>query len=555
VTAPTVRVGGRGMQGSRGGLALVAMALSVMAVVAVGAVLLSVGRGRERTHGKQGVLAGPAGGRVPAGFGVGSVSAINARTWWVLGYGRRMCGLRPCVAIVRTTDGGRSFVSIQAPRVDYQPEPAGHTPGVAEIHFANPRDGYVYFNSLFVTHDGGATWDQPRLPVVRVWDVRSAAGEAYMLAQRTDGSFMVLRSPVGGDRWVAVPGTRSVTGISAHGRNLYATAVQGSRFYILASHDAGATVIRHYIAPWGDIRCGIQAVSDADLWALCAGGMASSLFWSGNGGRTLRSIGTHLSLTNGAVLAARSPHSLVVGFQKLYRTDDGGDTFTPIPTPRAPEYGPNHTLQWTYLAFADPEHGLALAQPASPTSGQPIHTYLFKTADGGLSYNLVRITDGAARPPAAGSAVAHSCSTRQLKITTIHSFAGLGHSGAYIAFTNESRRTCALRGWPKLVAITAAGRTSEAVDYPASSFEVTGTGIGVPVVRLNPGQRADAEFKAVDGAVNRCPPSYRWLHVTPPDNNKSVRITAWVRYLGAYLPSCGGVAVSPVLPRLDLMGG
>jgi hypothetical protein len=149
----------------------------------------------------------------------------------------------------------------------------------------------------------------------------------------------------------------------------------------------------------------------------------------------------------------------------------------------------------------------------------------------------------------------HACHTSQLRITTVHSFAGLGHSGAYIAFTNRSRISCAVTGWPKLLAITAARHASEAVDYPAYSFEVTRTGIGVPVVKLAPGMRADAEFKAQDGAATKCPPSYRWLRITPPGNTKSVVRSAWVRYLGAYLPACGGVALSPVLPASDLMGG
>jgi hypothetical protein len=153
----------------------------------------------------------------------------------------------------------------------------------------------------------------------------------------------------------------------------------------------------------------------------------------------------------------------------------------------------------------------------------------------------------------------HACHTSQLSIRTFHSFAGLDHSGAYIAFTNQSRTACELTGWPKLMAITAARQASAAVDWPAASFEVTATGIGVPVVKLSPGKRADAEFKASDGPIRlgekRCPPSYRWLRVTPPGNSNSVVRSAWVRYLGANLPACSRIALSPVLPASDLMGG
>jgi hypothetical protein len=118
---------------------------------------------------------------------------------------------------------------------------------------------------------------------------------------------------------------------------------------------------------------------------------------------------------------------------------------------------------------------------------------------------------------AAGSAFARTCRTSQLKITTIHSGAGLGTSGAYIAFANESGAACQLTGWPRVVAVTAAGHPSPARDYPAPSFTVTTTGIGVPAVRLSPGERADAAFSAADNpgpGETRCPPSYRWLRVT-----------------------------------------
>lgn len=150
------------------------------------------------------------------------------------------------------------------------------------------------------------------------------------------------------------------------------------------------------------------------------------------------------------------------------------------------------------------------------------------------------------------------CRASQLKIKTIHSYAGLAHSGAYIAFTNQSPVRCELTGWPKLVAITAAGKATRATDGPASSFTVTTRGIGIPVVKLAPGERADASFVAADDpgpGMKKCPPSYRWLRVTPPGNSTSVVLSAWVRYLDAYLPACGGVGVSPVMPRSDLYGG
>lgn len=44
----------------------------------------------------------------------------------------------------------------------------------------------------------------------------------------------------------------------------------------------------------------------------------------------------------------------------------------------------------------------------------------------------------------------HACHASQLRIKTFHSYAGLGTSGALIAFTNDSPATCELTGWPRL---------------------------------------------------------------------------------------------------------
>lgn len=148
-----------------------------------------------------------------------------------------------------------------------------------------------------------------------------------------------------------------------------------------------------------------------------------------------------------------------------------------------------------------------------------------------------------------------ACRASQLKIRTIHSSAGLGKAGAYIAFTNVSRAACELTGWPKLVAITAAGKASTARDVPPSAFPATTAKIPAPIVKLSSGNRADAAFLAADGAASRCPPSYTSLRVTPPGLTKSIILSAWVRYLGAYLPDCSTIVVSPVVPAAYLQGG
>jgi photosystem II stability/assembly factor-like uncharacterized protein len=301
--------------------------------------------------------AGPVAGPVPKGFHVGSVTAINGRMWWVLGFTQpRGCRQAGCLAIIRTTDAGRRFVAIPAPGVPYVPEPAGAADGVSEIYFANSRDGYVYDQSLFVTHDGGATWRPIRYRglgfyVVDVVDVTSSGGEAYALVQIGSGAFRVVRSPVGRDIWSQVPESGYVVSIAARGNDLFLTTTRHLRSHVLVSRDRGASIARRYPAPTEN-GCTIQPAPQSVFWALCPGGMMSTLYRSTGHGRTLRHLSHAPQLTNSAVFAAASPSTAVVGYGRLYRTEDAGNTFTPVPPPRTPL--PANRVRWMYVTFTDP---------------------------------------------------------------------------------------------------------------------------------------------------------------------------------------------------------
>ena len=149
------------------------------------------------------------------------------------------------------------------------------------------------------------------------------------------------------------------------------------------------------------------------------------------------------------------------------------------------------------------------------------------------------------------------CRTSQLEIKMGHNGPAAGTVSAYIEFINRSVRVCDLRGWPTLIAETAAGGSARAGNGPASEFAgVTATGVGVPTVTLKPNQRADAVFSAADGqGITPCGPRYRTLRLTPPANTKAVTISAWIPNLDAFLPSCSHIHVSPTLPSSYLYKG
>jgi hypothetical protein len=109
--------------------------------------------------------------------------------------------------------------------------------------------------------------------------------------------------------------------------------------------------------------------------------MLSSVWRSTDGGATFQlaaggtpGIG---ELANSAAFAASSATTAVVGDQQLYRTADGGGSYTPAT-------GPTGITSWQYLGFTDATHGVALGAAGSQER-------LYYTTDGGISYHAVAI--------------------------------------------------------------------------------------------------------------------------------------------------------------------
>lgn len=148
------------------------------------------------------------------------------------------------------------------------------------------------------------------------------------------------------------------------------------------------------------------------------------------------------------------------------------------------------------------------------------------------------------------------CTTSELKIGVVRSYAGLSHAGAYISFTNRASTPCHLTGWPTLIALTSAGKRTSARHVRSIMFGSQANIKGVPVVTLRHNSVAYAPFGGTDNPYNaenrKCPSTIRRLRITPPGNSSSVLRSAWIRYLNSYLPACQTLEVTMILPASDL---
>lgn len=150
-------------------------------------------------------------------------------------------------------------------------------------------------------------------------------------------------------------------------------------------------------------------------------------------------------------------------------------------------------------------------------------------------------------PGAASSASIGACVTAQLKISIIDTGALAGQAGGYLTFTNDSRTTCRMSGWPVVIALTATGRATRLQRLQSTMFGAWHYTAPPPVVTLRPGDSAYAVVAADDQSTGgtRCPAPYVRLRVSPPGDSENVTISAWLPGAVSYLPACTSADGSP----------
>ena len=146
------------------------------------------------------------------------------------------------------------------------------------------------------------------------------------------------------------------------------------------------------------------------------------------------------------------------------------------------------------------------------------------------------------------------CHGSDLSVAMVDSSAAVGTVGGYLSFTNTGAEPCTMRGWPKVIGVTATGKATTGRDI-RSGLWILAAVTDPPIVTIAPGGAAVAGFAGTDGpgeGKSVCPPSYRNLEVSPPGGTDETTISAWIPYANAYLASCSGIVLTPVAPASQL---
>ncbi len=315
-------------------------------------------------------------GSAAAALSVESVTFVSTEEGWVLGT-LPCSAARECIALLRTEDGGQSWVAVTPPP-SYRSTGDG---GVSEVRFANSQDGWVFGPDLWSTHNGGATWTQTLIPgpastqyaVARydsVASLETAAGLVYAVVSNGSPEFQIETSPIGVDAWTA-----SSTTLQAGASGTYIQLVlQGAAGWILENDRTvigGAQLVGGQWVSWQppciqtNGPASLAASTLDDLIVVCNEGLwgPSALYGphayaSTNGGGTFQLVsnqglpGSNVGFPGG--LASPSPDvAFQVGPDGLVVTFDGGATWSTVDPYPAAGYP-------TYVGFETSAQGVAI---------------------------------------------------------------------------------------------------------------------------------------------------------------------------------------------------
>lgn len=315
----------------------------------------------------------PKGGPVPAKFTPTSVTFVSAGEGWVLG--TAPCSDSPCTSIVRTQDGGKTWVGIPAPRASLG-NPGDDRADVAVLRFADQRDGWAGVGGLWSTHDGGASWHEQNIGLdgTAVSSIETGGGYVYATvdgcpSQGSSSCSMTTRvyySPIGHDDWhditQAFPTVGARPGLVVHGADWYLPSKQG----IFHGH-GGSTPAKLPTPCHGELSSrALLAVADAQhLDAMClgqgaAGSIGFNLYGTTDGGHSWHVTGPQKTEPSDVTGIADNTRGVLLvsaasGASVILSTVNDGATFHPVQlNTKAGGAG------WSDLGFTTPEQAVVV---------------------------------------------------------------------------------------------------------------------------------------------------------------------------------------------------
>jgi len=262
-----------------------------------------------------------------------------------------LAGTYPCVTgtcplLLRSTDGGKSFLRVGTPPAD-----------MYSIEFANRQDGYGLLQqtssggpSLYWTTDSGKVWQLvPSLGLITS-PLLAANGRGFVAVYRGCSktecqSLDLATSAVTRGSWTLKPLPLSQhalnypdyyeVGLAAFGSKLWVAVVSAiGKVVVFLSEDGGHHLSILPSEGLGGLRCFLSATSSTVLWGQCVTGLFGYFVRSSDGGRkfvVLRPPGEYANSNDYLALSDEDALFDVAGVQDMLTSEDGGRTFAHLP--------------------------------------------------------------------------------------------------------------------------------------------------------------------------------------------------------------------------------
>ena len=329
---------------------------------------------------------------VPRSFDL--VSMTNAGGKHLFALGRASCSQRECTAVVGSDDDGAtwttlaSFTTLTSPGSRSTPDQDHQLVG---IRFANPQVGYVYGSTTKRTTDGGRSWTDVDVDRRTVLSLETDGKQVWMATARSCQHNLVGTvhgcedlQPRTGAVTDATTRPVLVDGMPAGGENAW-IAMDGADAYYNVSSTSPAI-------PRPAMRLSGKPTA-----------LAPPKGCDGQGGMWL--AGTANS--RGTLLAVCPSVDRPAAGYSLAVSSDRGATWA---TRAAPELGvPSPGGVW--LTATDAKHLVAVTKGLASSTGAPdAPTAVLSSADGGTSWQAVRLAEGGATDwvGAAGGALVYA---------------------------------------------------------------------------------------------------------------------------------------------------